>query len=146
MIRNNIRTILSAATVGLASLVAVPHLLAQDTTTRVNIPFSFQCEHSTLPAGRYDISMPSDRVIELRGHNSALGMVGLSQNKPGTKGDKLVFARYGDTYILKEVWLPGDTEHAVLLKTRSQRRLEQVAQNSSESNSTVEVALLDSPR
>jgi len=75
------------------------------------IPFEFRVGSSTMPAGQYSIqhAYPRGAVLfrQLRG-DAIAGVLSNSTGKEieGSRG-KLVFRRYGDSYFLRQVWIPG---------------------------------------
>lgn len=143
-----LRSALSAFVLGLATLATAPRALAQETVARVNIPFDFQYGSTHLKAGHYLVSMKSDQIMAVQGKRSAMELVRweTTSNNTPTQTGKLVFRRYGDQYVLKQVWIAGEDEHIQCPKSNSERRLqEELAQNSTPATD-VEIALLDSPR
>lgn len=161
MLTNKIRSIISTMVLGLAALVAAPSMLAQETVARANVPFDFQYGSTHLKAGRYNINMIDNQILQLRGRDSAMGVVLWNDTGRGSSTTgKLVFHRYGDQYILRQVWLPNESNHIELPKSKTERRLQEFAQNNSPRPASVcsgpkclitpsgdvEVALLESPR
>lgn len=124
-----LRTAFAASALVLASLASAPRVHAQRPLAQANIPFDFQCGKAHLDSGHYTISTVVDNTIELQSRpTSAFDMVQWSDNRASTTG-KLVFAKYGDVYILKEVWMPGQTQHARLPQTKAERALQELAQS-----------------
>ncbi len=105
---------------------------AQRAVAQANIPFDFEYGKAHLHSGRYTVDLVASNTVELQSRpSSAFGMVQWnSTTKPLTTG-KLVFRKYGDVYILKEIWMAGETEHASVPQTRSQRALEELAKDQS---------------
>ncbi len=143
-IANRKLTGLSAIVLALAVGAAVPSSQAMAQTAKVaaKIPFDFQNGSDHLPAGRYTIGVDSDHFMRLQ--SGTVTSAALSRpeidGKPAGTG-KLVFRKYGNRYFLREVWLPGKSEHQVLPKSKAEKR-QQNAMNVAERNGT-EVALLE---
>jgi hypothetical protein len=88
---------------------------AQDGATLAvaNIPFAFQTELQTLPAGMYRIRQESSgRLILLLGPGKASGYVStISATKPHRSDHgTLVFDRLGDKYFLRQIWTAGSAD------------------------------------
>jgi hypothetical protein len=90
-----------AVALGVLTLSAPAPVAAAD--IRANVPFSFTVKGKVLPAGTYNVSNNNSALV-IRGFNG--GAVTLGQHKESsTSSPKLVFHRYGDEYILREVWM-----------------------------------------
>lgn len=94
-----------------------------------NIPFTFTAGKTTLPAGKYTITVlnpASDRkVLQIRrvsGHASAIVLT-MSNSSKATDDAKLVFERYGDQYFFAQAQMAGDpiTLAAVRPKGRAEK-------------------------
>jgi hypothetical protein len=88
-----------AAAAALASTSATAHGQG-----KVTIPFNFHAGSATLPAGTYVVEYPMPKVISLRnrdGHESAFVLATTSTSLAAHPA-KLVFARYGTQYFLRE--------------------------------------------
>lgn len=110
---------------GLAMLLSVVALSAPAPVAaadiRAQVPFSFTIAKKVLPAGAYTVSN-NDGTLLVRGFNSgALTLTTRTQSAASTS-PKLVFHRYGDEYILREVWMGGGSGHK-LPETRREREL-----------------------
>ena len=92
-----------------------------------NIPFAFNVGKTTLPAGRYTITVlnpSSDRkILQIRSMNGRSSVVIMTTGITGHASDnaKLVFEHYGDRYVFAQAQLAGDdtTLAAVKLKKKS---------------------------
>ncbi len=121
------RTVLKSLAVLAVSLVLAPAVCrAQETKISVKIPFDFTVGRETLPAGEYQAGPVTDNgVIVLRGVNTKAAVMFLTSPE-SAKGDvspKMVFSRYGDKYILSQIWMDeGRTGH-VLGKSRLEKEL-----------------------
>jgi hypothetical protein len=72
--------------------------------------FPFTVGNATVPAGSYTITPDDDNpaVLEMAGAHEAV----LFETKPTEARDvpsrtEVVFLRYGDTYVLKNIWIQG---------------------------------------
>ena len=94
------------AIAAMIATLAAP-LAAQSTTLTATIPFEFAVGSKTMPAGDYTISdSESHAVLVISGGENALTLT-----KPVGGGDQvhagqslLIFNRYGDRYVLSQVW------------------------------------------
>jgi hypothetical protein len=79
-----------------------------------SIPFAFSAGKTTLPAGRYSITVlnpSSDRkILQIRSLNGKSSAVVLTNGIIGHTSDnaKLVFEHYGDRYVFAQAQLAGD--------------------------------------
>jgi len=95
-------------------VMALSPAYAQKTAATVNIPFNFTIDDVRMPAGEYNISSSSERVVTIQqvgGHETKTTM---TNNGSSTKSDgraKLVFHKYGNAYFLAAAWLPN-SDHA----------------------------------
>jgi hypothetical protein len=102
-----IALIVGVLLVGAATLSAqVPALYV-----RLTIPFEFRAGNTVLPAGQYRIEYvrPAYGLMRIQNlHSDAIAAVfGVPVQKESGTSAKLVFHRYGDTYFLRQVWIPG---------------------------------------
>src|SRR5579863_7168309 len=93
-------------------VVSIAPIVSASTNLEVNVPFSFVAGHSTLPAGRYEISIDDNKhLICIKGSNANPSMFLLSQptEAPTVREDsKVVFKRRGDEYSLAGLWVAGE--------------------------------------
>jgi len=86
----------------LAAAMALP-LAAQVPTTYVaNVPFEFTVDHTTMPAGQYEIQTSAQAPILLRSADANCYFNSSPLNWTAEKPE-LVFNRYGDRYFLSVV-------------------------------------------
>lgn len=76
----------------------------------VDIPFEFSAGKATLKAGIYSVRRSSANLLVLRDSHgkSAILNAPLSVESKD-KGERLVFNKYGEKYVLTQVWLTGET-------------------------------------
>lgn len=110
---------------------------AQATDVRAQIPFTFSISKQTLPPGTYTVSTEGTSTLFVRGSSGgALSLTSALQDNKQT-GAKLVFHRYGDRYVLREVW--SDSHGRKLPEPAIEREL--IARNGVASMQVVEVAI-----
>ncbi len=104
---------------GIAPAYAQPVLECQ-------VPFDFNIGPTTLSAGKYRVTFPTQGAIMVRNESTREGAITLttaemqSQKRIG-EHSRLVFTRYaGDQYYLAEVWTQGHEFGSVLKKSRKE--------------------------
>ena len=91
------------AVLGLLTLSAPAYVAAGD--IRANVPFSFTVNKKVLPPGTYDVTSGNAHSLLIRGYGSGAVVMGQHTESSKSTSPKLVFHRYGDEYILREVWM-----------------------------------------
>ena len=98
-----------------------------------SIPFTFNVGKTTLPAGKYTITVvnpSSDRkVLQIRrldGHDSVMVQTTTNTVQASEKA-KLVFDRYGDRYVFSQAQLAGDSTSLAAARHKEPR--EKIATN-----------------
>ena len=92
-----------------------------------NIPFAFNVGNTSLPAGKYTITVlnpSSDRkVLQVRSSNGRSTAITQTTNVIGDASDdsKLVFHRYGDRYFFAQAQMAGETTGLAAPKSRAER-------------------------
>ncbi len=87
----------------LAAVFAVVSVPAEAREVQCNVPFGFQVGDATLPAGTYRVTLLQS-TLTIRGATTGAMAVGNRSDRKSDDRAKLVFHRYGDEYILREVW------------------------------------------
>jgi hypothetical protein len=107
--RSFVRSISIAS--GLLILAGVQQASAQiDTLVEFTTSFPFTVGNSKVPAGTYSIRQDEDssNVLELSGGRTAVFFEADNPQAPRTPAKtEVVFSRYGDGYVLKDVWVEG---------------------------------------
>jgi hypothetical protein len=115
-----------AFSVGLLTVLTSITIQAQSMHVRANIPFEFRIGETRLPAGEYLIQQaPSLLIVKEQGANHKAAMLfttGAFRLDPLKTGE-LEFNRYGDTYFLAKVWLPGERQGRAAIKTPPEKEL-----------------------
>jgi hypothetical protein len=119
--------------VALASVLAVTAKAQTSGAQRIvaTIPFAFSAGKTTLPAGKYTITVlnpTSDRkTLQIRSQNGRASAIVLTTNSSINVSDdaKLVFERHGDRYFFAQAQLAGDAIGlaAVRPKERSDKHI-----------------------
>jgi hypothetical protein len=91
-----------AVVLGMLTLSAPAPVAAAD--IRANVPFSFTVKGKVLPAGTYNVSNNNSALL-IRGFGASAVTLGQRAESSTSTSPKLVFHRYGDEYILREVWM-----------------------------------------
>jgi hypothetical protein len=98
-----------------------------------NIPFAFNVGKTTLPAGKYAITVvnpTSDRrVLQIRSADGRSTAMTLTTSVAAKASDdaKVVFHRYGDRYFFAQAHLSGEPMDLAALKSTAERAEETAA-------------------
>lgn len=97
-------------TAGLTMLGSLT-LSAQTNKENAKIPFAFQANHNSFPAGTYSVERLNDSgVFQLSpiegGHSIFVNLPVMSETKKYDQGH-LTFACYGDDCVLSQIWMDG---------------------------------------
>ena len=94
-------------------LLAASAYAQQPEAVRINVPFGFTVEHTTLPAGEYTVSnaaVGSAKLLALENVESRRTVLfagnPLELAKPAAQSS-LVFTEHNGGYMLAEVWFAG---------------------------------------
>ena len=92
---------------GLTALVLAlaVNTFAQEKST-ADVPFAFAVDQTWMSAGHYTITQVSDRILQVRNDDTkaTVSIIALQEEKVTAKQPQMVFHKYGDRYILAEVW------------------------------------------
>jgi hypothetical protein len=139
----NVKTnvVLAVAVAFLVSVIATGTCYAQYRVLDVNIPFSFQVENKTLPAGEYRIESLLTGLHVIRPMDSGAPTIVSTivptievKSKGGKSEPELIFNRYGESYFLSQIWA-GEGKGRQLFKSEREKELMRT-------KAKVEVALL----
>jgi hypothetical protein len=109
-----------ALVLGVLALSAPAPVAAAD--IRANVPFSFTVSKKVLPPGTYNVSNNGAGTLVITGFGAGAIVLGQRTESATSTSPKLVFHRYGDEYILREVWMGSASGHK-LPETRREREL-----------------------
>jgi hypothetical protein len=77
------------------------------TTMKFTTTFPFMVGQRSMPAGSYTVT-PLDNdhaLLQIRsGHSAVLMLTEKDSPAAGPRQDEVIFAKRGDTYVLREVW------------------------------------------
>jgi hypothetical protein len=91
----------AATLVGVLAVLCVP---AQAATVKANVPFSFAVNKKVLPPGTYTVNTSVANGLSIIGYRDGAMTLSIRTQSAKVTSPKLVFHRYGDEYILREVW------------------------------------------
>jgi hypothetical protein len=103
-----------------AAVLAVASVPVAAEDLQCKVPFRFQVGGAALPAGTYTVST-AQSTVGIRGFATGAFALANRIEKRTDDAPKLVFHRYGDEYILREVWT-GRTGKT-LVESRHEREL-----------------------
>lgn len=114
-------------------------LNAEPLPMRAYIPFAFLAGNETLPAGEYIVRVDEYNRVLMQSRDAARATgvpILASVYQPMSKADmgRLEFARYGDTYVLRNVWHSGSTQGNQVVISR---KVKELARNHSGGEITV---------
>jgi hypothetical protein len=139
---------LIACALAIGSLVSTQSALAQSSAplAKVNIPFAFQAGSKAMPAGMYQIDREARNLILLHGPGQAAAYMETSDAIKVHAPDhgNLLFARYGNTYFLRQIWTAGNPIGLECPKSRLEK--ESLQANSKQAPSSTEVAINGVPQ
>ena len=110
----------------IALLVAVASHAQSNLALHANIPFSFVAGRATLNAGQYRVDQGNRGLITLKaanGKTNAFLLTATQQCGGIQTASRLVFHRYGNTYILSQIWTQGDNCGRQATVTKREREL-----------------------
>lgn len=114
-------------------------LNAEPLPMRAYIPFAFLAGNETLPAGEYIVRVDEFNRVVMQSRDSARATgVPITSNvlQSSSKADtgRLEFAKYGETYVLRNVWHSGSTQGNQVVISR---KVKELARNHSGGEITV---------
>ena len=111
-----------------------------------SIPFSFNVGRTTLPAGKYTITVlnpTSDRkILQIRNANGRVSAMVHTTGVLGAAPDdaKLMFHRYGDRYFFAAAQMAGDSTSLAAVKSDAERAQKEAVAKSGKDKIVVIVA------
>ena len=91
----------AATLVGVLAVLAVP---VQAADVRAKVPFRFTVNKDVLPPGTYTINSTVAHSLIVSGFRGSAMVTAQRKESLTWSTPRLVFHRYGDEYILREVW------------------------------------------
>jgi len=131
-----------AGAIVLTASMALAASSARASNVDVNVPFSFIVSAKALPPGTYHVSVDAQQgKMLVRGLTDGVFVITNHLSVPDTAEPKLVFHRYGEEYVLREVWT-GDGLENQLPEPRREKELVQSARDAGGSGSPSEVVVI----
>ena len=114
----------------LASALTIGAQAQSSSSQRViaTIPFTFTVGNKTLPAGKYTFTVvnPSSdrRILQIRSQDGRSSVLVQTRDVIANAVDnaKLVFDRYGDTYVFAQAQMAGDSTTLAALRSKSEQK------------------------
>jgi len=100
--------------------------LSSNECIKANVPFAFSAGNETFPAGEYTVSAVGQMgVLAIRdtGKHSMLIASQATVSSGASEKSKLIFHRYGDRYLLSEIWVQGESRGNRLPRTKLEKEL-----------------------
>jgi hypothetical protein len=118
--------------IGIVMLAGVPRASAQIASDQVEFTttFAFTVGNATVPAGSYTIREAGDEpgVLMLTGtHASVLFLTQATEARETPTKTEVVFTRYGNGYVLKDIWMEGSNTGAETVSSEAERRVSKAA-------------------
>jgi len=88
--------------------------------------FPFTVGNATVPAGSYTITPDVDNpsILQLSGvRTSVLFEANSAQARETPSKTEVVFKRYGDGYVLKDIWMEGESTGAESMTAEAERHV-----------------------
>ena len=114
------------------------------TIMKANIPFGFNVGSTYMPAGSYEVRALGARatVIETKdGHNRVLALFNPAGPSKAVDETKLVFQKYGDRYVLAQIWTSTSGQGLQAPKSDLAKESESASNGTHGGGETVIVAL-----
>jgi hypothetical protein len=110
------------------ALIASPvKAMAQTSLTKIDIPFAFQIDGATLPAGSYIVSTNVGNILALRNRNTGKQVLlsTLHDSKVGAyETGSLVFTKYSNgQYFLRDINVPNTTSTYRCFRDKKEKAL-----------------------
>jgi hypothetical protein len=121
--RSLVRSIVIAGAI--LTLAGVQNASAQiETSVEFTTSFPFTVGNTNVPAGSYSIRQDEDnpQILELTGGRTAVLFEAENpQARQTPSKTEVVFKRYGDGYVLKNVWVEGSDMGYETIRTEGER-------------------------
>lgn len=88
-----------------AALISTGSIRAHAQELRFNVPFDFIVQNHVLPAGTYEVSQVAQKAIRIETPDGRIHAITptFADDKQSYGVGKLIFAKYGNQYFLREV-------------------------------------------
>ena len=97
---------------------------------RASVPFEFSLDQTAMPAGIYEISSLSDKVLAVRNLETRDARLVLASmhvqgsQAAGIPPAKLVFRKHGDQYFLAEIWYGQNDTGIAFSESKQEKELQ----------------------
>jgi hypothetical protein len=123
-------------------IVSAAPLAQAQARAKASVPFDFNLDQKSMPAGIYEISSLNDKVLVVRNletRDARLlieSMTVQASQAEGTPHAKLVFHKCGDEYFLSEIW-DGQSRIGIAFPESKHEKEVQLASNTQQSEVVV---------
>jgi hypothetical protein len=137
-----------AGVLAIGSLASTQTASAQTAIAKVTIPFAFQTDSQTLPAGTYLVESESPNLILLQGPGQTGGFVLMHSASRINAPDhgSLVFDHAGDKYYLRQIWTADNPNGLESPKSRAEKAAAALVASNPEPVTRVELAFNSAPQ
>ena len=122
--------------------LAVAAFAQGSTFLKADVPFDFSAGNSIMPAGRYQVERgPANGTVTIRsddGKKAVIVMTLLTTSMARHEQGSLMFHRYGNAYILSEIWTPGNDGRELPTTKRERELAKKLAAPTSETLAAVQ--------
>jgi hypothetical protein len=112
---------------GLGLLLATVTASAQTMRLKADVPFDFVVGGRTLPSGEYTIRSLNggNHILSISApdQKTIVFLTNMCQSLNASPESKLIFTRYGDRYVLSEMWIEGSNTGRQLPKSLPEVRV-----------------------
>ena len=93
---------------------------------------SFVAGEATLPAGSYKIEQDPDdsgvlQITNMAGSHSVMVMAELVETDAPRKKTEVIFSKYGNTLVLKQLWLAGNDAGYLVIAGHAEKKAAKTA-------------------
>ncbi len=93
---------------------------------------SFVAGEATLPAGSYKIEQDPDdsgvlQITNMAGSHSVMVMAELVETDAPRKKTEVIFSKYGNTLVLKQLWLAGNDSGYLIIAGHAEKKAAKTA-------------------
>jgi hypothetical protein len=146
IMKTTIRTIALATLVAIASLSQTVIAQTGRTSTKVDVPFSFDYGTQHFAPGVYTVSMRDKNILTLSsGNRSAWAMIQTGYDPTQHGAGYVMFRKYGDRCFLTEYGPANGSIHASVFESGAERRAAREFAANHLNPDRVQLALMSTP-
>jgi len=120
----------SFATLGTLALLAAASAFGQQ-RHEFDIPFEFHFANTVMPAGHYEVITSGSHSLLVHCYTCRISRlsptIAIGGGPKTNTESRLVFDKYGDTYLLAQMWSPGSAFGIGLNKSKTEREIARTA-------------------